>query len=116
MAVIRSDDVVFVGEVADAATLSFVARFAIEHRRRSVQVSDFDGVTAVLVANGDVGMENRIVRHARRAGIPLYVDARPLVSDFTRLELLERSASSVRRAVPTRPSGLDASSIPPRAP
>ena len=105
MAVIRSDDVVFVGEVADAATLGFVARFAIEHRRRSVEMSDLDGATAVLVANGDTGVENRIVRHARRAGIPLYVDARPLVSDFTRLELLERSPSSIVRPRSARSSG-----------
>ena len=105
LAVIRSDDVVFVGESADAATLRFVDRFAIEHRRRLVEDTDLAGVTAVLVANGDAGVENRIVRQARRCGIPLYVDARPLVSDFTRLELLERSPSSIVRPPSARPPG-----------
>ncbi len=88
----------FVGESADAATLKFIDRFAIEHRRRSVEDTDLDGVTAVLVANGDTCVENRIVRQARRRGIPLHVDTRPLVSDFTRLELLERSPSSLVRS------------------
>ena len=68
----------FVAESSDAATLRF-DRFAIEQRRRRVEDADLK--------------ENRIVRRARRCGM-LYVDERSLVSDFTRLELPERDASS----------------------
>ena len=55
------------------------------------------GANAVVVALGDVGRENALVRAARRAGIPVHVAGRPLVSDFTMLELVERRPASFAR-------------------
>ncbi len=84
---IRSDDVVFVADRIDAATRRFTDHFAVDHRHRAAAASDLEGAAAVLVAMGDKRLENRIVRDARRRGIPVHVADRQLVSDFTILDL-----------------------------
>ena len=44
----------------------------------------------MLIAIGDIEAENRLVRAARRRGIPVHVADRELVSDFRLLEFLEQ--------------------------
>ncbi len=102
LATVRSDEVLLVAERIDAATRKFVDHFAVDLRQRPMSEEDMAGASAVLVALGDVGLENHIVRKARRQGIPVHVARRPLVSDFTMLELVERRAATF--APHSRPS------------
>ena len=95
LATIRSDDVVLVAEALDAATRRFVDHFAIDYRPGPAYGPDVEGAAAVLVAIGDVARENALVRSVRRLNIPVHVDARPLLSDFTMLELVERHPASI---------------------
>ena len=114
LATIRSDEVVLVAEprhlvaeprdlVADphdtgpldAPIRRFVDHFAIEYRPGPASAADFDGAAAILLAIGDVGRENALVRSARRQRIPVHVAGRPLLSDFTLLELVERHPASI---------------------
>ena len=97
LATVRSDDVLLVAEGIDAATRRFIDHFAIDFRQGPADESDLHGATAVVVTLGDVERENAMVLDARRHGIPVHVDGRPLVSDFTMLGLIERHASSFAR-------------------
>ena len=90
LAVLRSDDVVFVAETVPAQAQRFAQHFAVEVVRRPFAADDLAGVAALLVALDDRETENRIVREARRHGVPVHVVDRPLVSDFSVLGMLER--------------------------
>lgn len=99
LASVRSDDLLLIADAVDAATLRFVETFAVELRSAPPTDGDVAGASAVVVSLGDRGRENALVRAARRRGIPVHVAGRPLVSDFTMLELVERNpASFARRA------------------
>ena len=97
LATVRSDDVVLVAETIDAATRRVIDHFAIEYRASPASDRDLEGAAAVLVTIGDIDRENRIVRSARRRNIPIHVRSRPLVSDFTMLDLVERQPASFAR-------------------
>lgn len=90
LAVLRSDDVLFVAETVPTEAQRFAQHFAIEVVRRPFAWGDLAGVAALLVALDDREAENRIVREARRHGVPVHVVDRPLVSDFSMLGMLER--------------------------
>jgi siroheme synthase (precorrin-2 oxidase/ferrochelatase) len=94
MATIRSDEVVLVAPDPDAATRRFVDLFAIELKDRCLSALDLRGSSAVLVSTGELQGDNKVVRAARRLNIPVHVAERPLVSDFTLMELVERSSSA----------------------
>lgn len=94
LATVRSDDVLLVIEAIDAATRRCVDHFAVDLALRRATEQDVAGANAVLVALGEVELENRLVRAARRQAIPVHVAGRPLVSDFTPLELVERHAAT----------------------
>ena len=89
LAVLRSDDVLFVAETVPMQAQRFAQHFAVEVVRRPFVAGDLDGVAALLVALDDREAENRIVREARRHGVPVHVVDRPLVSDFSVLGMLE---------------------------
>ena len=97
LATIRSDDVLLVAEDIDEATRRVVDHFAVEYRAGPGSDGDLDGAAAVLLTIGDIDRENRMVRSARRRNIPVHVRSRPLVSDFTMLDLVERRAASFAR-------------------
>ena len=97
LAVIRSDDVIFVADRIDAATRRVIDHFAVEHRHRAAVGSDLEGAAAVLVAMGDKRLENRIVRDARGRGVPVHVADRQLVSDFGLLELFAAGPADLDR-------------------
>ena len=90
LAVLRSDDVRFVAETVSPEAQRLALRFAIEVEPRSFVPDDLAGTAAVLVALDDREAENRIVRAARRRGVPVHVSDRPLVSDFSVLAMLEQ--------------------------
>lgn len=90
LAVLRSDDVLFVAETVPPAAERFALHFAIEVAQRSFAPGDLSDVAAVLVSLDDREGENRIVRAARRHGVPVHVLDRPLVSDFSVLTMLQR--------------------------
>lgn len=94
LATVRSDDVVLVAPRIDGAIRRFTDRFAVDVRKRAAADADLVGATAVIVAAGDVDVENRIILDARRRAIPVHVWNRPLVSDFTLIGMLERHPSS----------------------
>lgn len=96
IATVRSDDVVLFARDIDARTRRFVDTLAIECREAAPDGADLAEANAVLVGIGDVGRENAAVRTARRAGVPVHVADRPILSDFTLLELVERRASTFR--------------------
>ncbi len=98
IATVRSDDVVLFAAAVDAPTRRFADHFAIEVRRGPPADADLDAATAVLVSTGEMETENRVVRAARRLGVPVHVAERPLVSDFTLLELVERHPSTLAPA------------------
>lgn len=90
LAVLRSDDVLFVAETIPAAAGRFALHFAIEVAQRSFAPGDLSDAGLVLVSLDDREDENRIVRAARRHGVPVHVLDRPLVSDFSVLTMLQR--------------------------
>ena len=94
LATIRSDDVVLVGESVDDTAAAYALRFAVERQAHAARDADLTGAASILVALDDLEHENKIVRAARRRGIPVFVSGRPLVSDFTLLEFLERRPSA----------------------
>ena len=95
LATIRSDEVVLVAPALDAATARYADRFAVERRARPAVENDLIDAGAVLVALDDLDGENHIVRAARRRHVPVFVSGRPLVSDFTLLEFLERRPAAL---------------------
>ena len=97
LAAVRSDEVLLVAEGTDAATRRFVDTFAVERRDAAATDDDLAGAAAVLVAMGDVRRENAVLRGAHRRGIPVHVAGRPLVSDFTLLDMVERRPASFAR-------------------
>src|SRR4051812_12100154 len=94
LATVRSDEVILIAPLVDSAVRRFVERFAVDLRQRPVADSDITGASAVLIAAEDVEVENRVVRAARSRRVPVHVSNRPLVSDFTLIEMLERQPSS----------------------
>lgn len=98
LALLRSDAVVAVASDPDFAARRFTAQFAIELYDRAPQPRDFDDVTAALIALGDDESENGLVREAWRRGVPVHVMGRPLVSDFSRLDLVAQRRLSVAAA------------------
>jgi len=90
LATVRTDDVVLVSREIDDRVKRLARMFAVEERNRTVRESDIAEASLVLVAAGDVELENEVVRTARRKGIPVHVSNRPLVSDFEPMEMLER--------------------------
>lgn len=97
LATVRSDEIVLIAEAIDDATRRFVDHFAVEYRPRQETDADLVGATAVLVSLGDVERENLVVRNARRRRIPIHVDNRAFVSDFTMLDLVERRPATFAR-------------------
>ena len=97
MASVRTDDVLLLAERLDGAARRLADLFAIEAREGDVSDSDLAGASAILVGSGDLGRENAAVRAARRRGVPVHVSGRPLVSDFTLLDLVERRIGSGAR-------------------
>lgn len=93
VAALRSDDVIFVAEAISAKARRFAEHFAVAVAERSFTDADLADATAVLLSLDDRESENRVVRSARRRGVPVHVVDRPLLSDFTVLGLLERPAS-----------------------
>jgi hypothetical protein len=96
LATIRSDNVLLIAAVVDAPVRHYVNRFAIEYRAEANDV-DMASASAALVTVGDPEAENATVRHIRRFGVPAHVADRPLLSDFSMLEFLERRASTLKR-------------------
>ena len=90
MASVRTDDVLLVGPHLDGAARRLADLHAFEAWEREASDADLADASALLVAIGDLGRENAAVRAARRRGIPVHVAGRPLVSDFTLLDLVER--------------------------
>ena len=97
MASVRTDDVLLVAARLDGPARRLAELFAFEAREGEPSDADIAGADALLVAIGDIGRENAAVRAARRRGIPVHVAGRPLVSDFTLLDLVERRAGSGAR-------------------
>ena len=97
LALLRSDAVVAVASDPDFAARRFTAQFAIELYDRAPQPRDFDDVTAALIALDDES-ENVLVREAWRRGVPVHVMGRPLVSDFSRLDLVAQRRLSILAA------------------
>jgi siroheme synthase (precorrin-2 oxidase/ferrochelatase) len=95
IAVIRSDDVVLFVDHLEAPVRRFTDMFALEVRQRRAAAVDFAEASAILVAAGAPEVENWVVRNARRRNIPVHVADRPLVSDFTLIELVERHPSTI---------------------
>jgi siroheme synthase (precorrin-2 oxidase/ferrochelatase) len=95
IAAIRSDDVVLFVDCMDAPVKRFTDMFAIDVQRRRPVAADLDGTTAVLVATGAPETDNWVVHNARRRNLPVHVADRPLVSDFTLMELVERHPSTL---------------------
>ncbi len=90
LAVLRSDNVTAVGARPDPRVRRFADNFAVDLHDHRPGPDDLEGAAAVLIAIGDRAAENQLVRAARRRGIPVYVAERPLVSDFTPLQFIER--------------------------
>lgn len=97
MASVRTDDVLLVAERLDGAARRLADLFAIEAREGEASDDDIAGASALLVAIGDLGRENAAVRAARRSGVPVHVAGRPLVSDFSLLDLVERRTGGSAR-------------------
>ena len=97
MASVRTDDVLLVAERLDGATRRLADLFAIEAREGEASDTEIAGASALLVAIGDLGRENAAVRAARRSGVPVHVAGRPLVSDFSLLDLVERRTGPAPR-------------------
>jgi siroheme synthase (precorrin-2 oxidase/ferrochelatase) len=93
LASIRSDNVVLIADRPGEAAQRYAERFAIEHDPRPWTDRDLAGATAALVSVDRTEDGNRIVRSARRQGIPVHVSGRPLVSDFSLLEFLEQRST-----------------------
>ena len=89
LATLRSDDVVLVAETVSARASLFAESFAIDVAQRPFRDADLADASVILLSLPDRADENRIVRSARRMGVPVHVVDRPLVSDFTLLALLE---------------------------
>ena len=94
LATVRSDDVVLFCERPGPAIRRFAERFAVEVFTRAPQDEEISGANVVLVSVGDAEYENRLVRQARRFALPVHVTARPQLSDFTLIEMLERRPTS----------------------
>ena len=90
IAAIRSDDVVLFVDRLETRIKRFTDMFAIAVEQRRAGVADLVDTAAVLVTTGEPESENWAVRNARRHNIPVHVAERPLVSDFTLIELVER--------------------------
>ena len=90
MASVRTDDVLLVTAHLDGPARRLADLYGFEAREGEASDADIAGASALLVATGDRGRENAAVRAARRRGIPVHVAGRPLVSDFTLLDLVER--------------------------
>ena len=104
LSTVRSDDVVLVAPRPNAAIQRFCRHFAVEIRQRHAHDGDLLAASAVIVSIGDADAENGIVRAARRRAIPVHVSNRPLLSDFTLIEMLERRPSSSAQKSDARPT------------
>lgn len=90
LATVRSDEVVLVADRLDPPVRRYAERFAVVMRERAFVPTDLAGVSAALVALGDVEGENDVVRAGRARAVPVHVAGRLLVSDFTLIDMLER--------------------------
>lgn len=90
LAVLRSDDVLFVAPSIPPDARRFATRFAVDVGERPLAESDLDEASALLLSLPDPEEENRVLRQARRRGVPVHVVDRPLVSDFSVLAMLEQ--------------------------
>lgn len=88
IAAVRSDHVVLVDPSPGSSVRRFADLFAVEFHERPLVATDLSGAGALLVAGTGVEAENALVRLARRAGVPVHVAGRELVSDFSLLDLV----------------------------
>ena len=95
LAILRSDDVLFVADAIPPEARRFATRFALEVAERPLEDADLAGAAAMLLSLPDAEEENRVLRQARRQRVPVHVVDRPLVSDFSVLAMLEHPGMSL---------------------
>jgi siroheme synthase (precorrin-2 oxidase/ferrochelatase) len=96
LATVRSENVVLIATTSEPDVERYARHFDVVIEGRKAVADDFGEADLAIVSTGDLREDGRVLRMARRQGVPIHVYGQPHLSDFSIMGMLNWHPSSLR--------------------